>query len=290
MTLKLESETAIVTINKFGAELSSFILKETGVEYIWQADSAFWGRHAPILFPIVGRLKDDTYSYQDKTYSMRQHGFARDMLFDVIEQTNNSAILELKSNQETLKNYPFEFRLLIGYQLEGTTLTISYDVSTLSDEMYFSIGGHPAFNVPLIKGTKMNDYYLQFAPLKSRTKIPLKGSYIDTSCKTLAQTNTPIQLKHELFKADAQILETKGRNTFSILSEKHSHGVVLSYEEFPFVGFWSPNTIDAPFVCIEPWCGIADYINSNGNIEDKIGINKLSKGDVFSRSYSISIQ
>ena len=272
MTLKLESDTAIVIINQFGAELSSFILKETGVEYIWQADSHFWGRHAPILFPFVGRLKDNTYSYQNKNYSMGQHGFARDMLFDVVEQTSNSAILELKNNQETLTNYPFEFRLLIGYQLDGTMLTINYEVSTLSDEMYFSIGGHPAFNIPLIEGTEMSDYYLHFSPSKSRIKIPLKGAYINSECKTLAQTNTSIQLKHTLFKEDAQILETKGRNTFSILSDKHSHGVIVSYEEFPFVGFWSPNTIEAPFVCIEPWCGIADDISSNGKIEDKITV------------------
>lgn len=290
MTLNLESDTAKVTINELGAELSSFILKETCVEYIWQADSHFWGRHAPILFPFVGRLKNDKYLYKGKVYKMTQHGFARDMMFDVIEKDDSSAILELKSSQKTLEKYPFEFRLLIGYKLEKNELIISYDVSTLSDEMYFSIGGHPAFNVPLIKGTKMNDYYLQFAPLKSRTKIPLKGSYIDTSCKTLAQTNTPIQLKHGLFKEDAQILETKGRNTFSILSDKHSHGVIVSYEEFPFVGFWSPNTVEAPFVCIEPWCGIADDTSSNGKIEDKIGINKLFKGDIFSRSYSINIQ
>ena len=290
MTLKLESDTAKVIINQFGAELSSFILKETGVEYIWQADSHFWGRHAPILFPFVGRLKDNTYSYQNKNYSMGQHGFARDMLFDVVEQTSNSAILELKNNQETLTNYPFEFRLLIGYQLDGTMLTINYEVSTLSDEMYFSIGGHPAFNIPLIEGTEMSDYYLHFSPSKSRIKIPLKGAYINSECKTLAQTNTSIQLKHTLFKEDAQILETKGRNTFSILSDKHSHGVIVSYEEFPFVGFWSPTTIEAPFVCIEPWCGIADDISSNGKIEEKIGINKLTKGNHFNKSYTIRIQ
>ncbi len=289
MTIYLESDTAKVSINEFGAELSSFILKETGVEYIWQANPNYWGRHAPVLFPIVGRLKKNTYTYKGQPYRMNQHGFARDMMFDVIEQDACSVVFELTSNQETLEKYPFEFRLLIGYKLIDNELTTSYEVSTLSDEMYFSIGAHPAFNVPLIEGTTIEDYYLHFYPLKSRIKIPLKGAYINSESKTLAQTNTSIQLNHGLFKEDAQILETKGKNTFSILSEKHPHGVRVSYEKFPFVGFWSPNTVDAPFICIEPWCGIADDVSASGAIEEKIGINKLSKGDIFNRSYTIEI-
>lgn len=289
MTIYLESDTAKVEIQEYGAELSSFILKETGVEYIWQADPNFWARHAPILFPIVGRLKKNEYEYDGKTYHMNQHGFARDMMFNVVEKTDSTAIFELKHNDDTLKIYPFKFRLLIAYRLVGNELTVSYEVSTLSDVMYFSIGGHPAFNVPLVEGTTMEDYYLHFSPLKSRIKIPLKGAYIDSEGKTLAQTNTSIQLNHGLFKEDAQILETKGKNAFSILSEKHAHGITLSYEEFPFVGFWTPNTVEAPFICIEPWCGIADDVSSSGKLEDKIGINKLSKDETFTRSYTMTI-
>lgn len=289
MAVTLENDVAKVIINDFGAELSSFVLKETGVEYIWQADPEYWGRHAPVLFPFVGRLKNNEYKYNGKTYPMGQHGFARDMMFDVIFKSETAVTFELKSSRDTLEIYPFDFTLRISYELRANELIIAYYVTTDSDEMYFSIGGHPAFNIPLIYGTKMEDYYLHFAPSKTRTKIPLDGPFIDSSAKTLAQTNTSIQLTYDLFKEDAQILETKGKNMFSILSDKHKHGVILSYDDFPYVGFWSPYGKDAPFVCIEPWCGIADDVSCSGEIEEKIGINKLVKGEDFSQSYSIKI-
>ena len=289
MAVILESNEAKVIINNFGAELSSFVLKETGVEYIWQADPEYWGRHAPVLFPFVGRLKDNQYTYKGKSYSMGQHGFARDKMFDVIFANDSNATFELKSSKETYEIYPFDFTLRISYELRANELIIGYYVTTESDEMYFSIGGHPAFNVPLTRGTVMEDYYLHFDPSKTRTKIPLVGPFIDSSAKTLAQTNTSIQLTHDLFIEDAQILETKGKNMFSILSDKHKHGVMLRYDNFPYVGFWSPYGKNAPFVCIEPWCGIADDVSSSGNIEEKIGIIKLTESEDFSQSYSIKI-
>lgn len=285
----LENELCQATINHHGAELSSFILKSVGIEYIWQGNPEYWGRHAPVLFPIVGRLKEDTYRYKGESYSLSQHGFARDLMFELEDRTATKAIFLLKSSEATLKMYPFSFELRLSYELIGQELEIGYDVRTYSDEMFFGIGGHPAFNVPLVDNTEFEDYYLHFAPSKSRFLLPLKGPFVDIKEKTLGQTNTSIQLHRDFFKNDAFILETMGENTFSILSDKTEHGVSIVYSELPFVGIWTPYPSEAPFVCIEPWAGIADTLEATGNLEEKLGINKIIPGDVFKKSYKIKI-
>ena len=289
MTVKIENEFLIAEFAEDGAELISLQSKSTGIEYIWQGDPAFWNRHAPVLFPIVGRLKNDQYTYQDKTYNMSQHGFARDSLFTVIEHGEALVSFSLKSTNETKKIYPFDFELIISYELENDQLRVNYQVeNTGSEAMYFSIGGHPAFNVPLEAKLTFEDYYLKSSPQKSRTQIPLIGSYIDTKHKTLAQTNIGIDLTHDLFKKDALIFETKGNNSFTIASDHSKHELQLSYNDMPYVGIWSPSAKEAPFVCIEPWCGIADTIDSIGDITKKIGINKLSESALFKTEYTIT--
>ncbi|MGX7243372.1 aldose 1-epimerase family protein [Enterococcus quebecensis] len=289
MTLKIENEFLIATIAEDGAELVSLKSKKNDIEYIWQGDPTFWGRRAPVLFPFVGRLKDDRYTYQKQTYPMGQHGFARDSLFQVIEHGSELVSLSLKSTKETKKVYPFDFELILSYALEEENLVVTYQVeNTGKNEMYFSIGGHPAFNVPLEKNLTFNDYYLSFSPKKSRTQIPLVGPFTDFEHKTLGQTNTSLDLRRELFENDAIIFETKGGNTFTIETDESPHSISLSYTDMPYVGIWSPYPQEAPFVCIEPWCGIADEVNASGNLVDKKGINKLSAADVFKTHYTLT--
>ena len=286
----LENDVCHVAINHHGAELSSFLLKVDNLEYVWQGNPEYWGRHAPVLFPFVGKLKDNKYSYKGNSYEMGQHGFARDMIFDLVSSDDNHVLLSLKSTPETLKKYPFDFELKILYTLVETELTVSYEVTTQSEEMFFSIGGHPAFNTPLVEGTTFEDYYLHFAPSKSRFLLPLDGPYVNLQEKTLAQTNTSIQLNREFFANDAFILETKGDNTFSILSDKTEHGVSISYNDLPYIGIWTPYPKESPFVCLEPWAGIADTLDATGNIEDKLGINRITSEDTFKSSYTIKIK
>ncbi len=286
----LENDVCHVAINHHGAELSSFLLKVDNLEYVWQGNPEYWGRHAPVLFPFVGKLKDNKYSYKGNSYEMGQHGFARDMIFDLVSSDDNHVLLSLKSTPETLKKYPFDFELKILYTLVETELTVSYEVTTQSEEMFFSIGGHPAFNTPLVEGTTFEDYYLHFAPSKSRFLLPLDGPYVNLQEKTLAQTNTSIQLNREFFANDAFILETKGDNTFSILSDKTEHGVSISYNDLPYIGIWTPYPKESPFVCLEPWVGIADTLDATGNIEDKLGINRITPEDTFKSSYTIKIK
>ncbi|MGB3160226.1 MAG: aldose 1-epimerase family protein [Carnobacterium sp.] len=289
--IKLENHYITVTISEKGAEQTSLKNKQTGIEYMWQGDASYWNRQAPVLFPFVGRLKDNKYEYDNKTYVMNQHGFARDKVFQVTHQSESAVTLSLQSDKESKEIYPFDFCLSITYELKEESVKVRYKVENTNPDlpMYFSIGGHPGFNVPLTDDTTFEDYYLSFSPKRSRTVIPLKGAYIDYENRTLGQTNTDIALRWRLFDEDALIYETKNKNVFSILSEKTTHGLSVSFEGFPYVGIWSPAKLSAPLVCIEPWYGIADTEDTSGRIEDKLGIQQLHANEVFDCAYTISI-
>ena len=289
--ITLKNDRLTVQISAKGAELQSIKNNNDELEYLWQGDPDFWGRKAPVLFPIVGRLKDDEYKYKGNTYSLNQHGFARDLRFQIEEQTDTTARLTTYSTEETKAYYPFDFQLSLTYTLEKNTINVSYLVKNThpSEDLYFSIGGHPGFNIPMTDDTTFEDYYLSFLPREARRKIPLVGPYLDLDNKTLAQTNTEIDLRRPLFDHDALIYETKGKNIFSISSEKTTRSVSLTFENFPYTGIWSPPKTEAPFVCIEPWFGIADAIDFAGQLNDKLGIQHLKGTESFSANYTISI-
>lgn len=290
MSWVIENESLVARFKAGGGELTSLKGKETGIEYLWQADPAFWGRHAPVLFPIVGSLKDNQYRYQGQSYTMSQHGFARDQEFTLVEQTATSLSLKLTSSAVTKEVYPFDFELILHYNLEENKLICGYQVTNLgTSEMYFSIGAHPAFNVPIDGAGTFEDYFLNFAPRKSRLKLPLKGKLIDEELKTLGQTNTDIALSRELFQKDALIFETVEANSYTIKSEKTVHSVTVNYDNFPYVGIWSPYPQEAPFVCIEPWAGLADTVEATGNLEEKLGINQLASQASYRNAYEIVI-
>ncbi|MBL1224630.1 aldose 1-epimerase family protein [Enterococcus sp. BWR-S5] len=291
MTVIIENEALIATIAEEGAELISLKAKETGLEYIWQGDPKFWGRHAPVLFPFVGRSKDDSYRYQGKTYPMGQHGFARDQVFEVIEKGPEMVALSLKSSKESKEIYPFDFELVLTYTLENAEIIVGYQViNTGLEEMLFSIGGHPAFNIPLEEQLAFTDYYLSFEPKVDRIQLPLNGPFVDLANKTLGQTSVDYDLTRELFEKDALIYETPGKTEIAFKTDKSNHSISLKYDNIPFVGVWSPYGVEAPFVCIEPWWGIADKVDSNGELVDKFAVNRLNPKELFNTSYTISVK
>lgn len=291
MTVSIKNKHLTVEIALKGAELQSIQSNEKGIEYLWQGDQEYWNRKAPILFPIVGRLKDDRYTYKGQTYSMTQHGFARDSVFEIVEQEEHKAVFQLTSSEESKQLYPFNFALIVAYEVIENVVQVSYLVKNTDDSemMYFSIGGHPGFNVPLTPTTTFEDYYLSFLPRRSRKQIPLKGPFADTIHTTLAQTNTTMRLDRQLFDKDALVFEVKNKNTFSILSDKTPHSVEVTFENYPYVGVWSVPGKEAPFVCIEPWHGLADTVDASGNLEEKLGIQTLSAQDTFETKYSIQV-
>ncbi|WP_127848191.1 aldose 1-epimerase family protein [Lacticaseibacillus hulanensis] len=286
--VKIENEFLKAEINLHGAELASLISKEDGTEYMWQADPKVWARHAPVLFPIVGALKDDKYTVDGQTYHMTRHGFARDMDFTVVNQTANFVQLELRDNEATHAKYPYAFRLVLTYNLTGKNLAVGYHVENpAKEEMYFSIGAHPAFRIPLEDGLQFDDYSFKFSPEAERTRVGLDGKYADFAAgKTVNENELPLSL--DLFKDDALIYVLDGKQTDMTLSTpKDSHGVRLSVTGAPYVGIWSNYPTPGAFCCIEPWWGVADEPTSDGNFKTKRGINKLGARENFDAGFTI---
>lgn len=276
------------TIDSLGAQLASLKKFEEDQEYIWKADPEVWGRHAPILFPIVGRLKDDNYRHDGKEYSMGQHGFARNLEFENLLNESDELIFELKESEETLKNYPFQFTLRVTYTLSKNILFNTYEVSTEGNrEIYFSIGGHPGFTCPIDEGSKRSDYYLEFEKEETVGSHILTGGTISDETKPII-VNKKIDLIDNLFDEDALILKNLNSKKLSL---KHKSGKVVlhfHFPEFPYLGIWSINQT-SPYVCIEPWFGLADSSRHDGDLTKKEGIQKLSPGDVFRCEYGIEI-
>ena len=249
-----------------------------------------WGRHAPVLFPIVGRLKNDEYKYQGKTYHMGQHGFARDCDFEVENHTQESITFLLKDNEKTREMYPFKFEFRVNYNLMNNLLEENFSVVNKSDEtMIFGVGGHPGFNLPVNNGEEKEDYYFDMHPSIARVKIPLKGAYLDWNNRSLASTDSFIGLSDELFKDDALIYELHGHdNKVSLRTDKSKFHINVWTRNAPYVGIWSqyPNT--ANYVCIEPWWGIADREDADGELEHKYGMNHLEPGKEYQAGFSIT--
>jgi galactose mutarotase-like enzyme len=276
-----------VKVKSKGAELFSIITGQTGLEYMWSADPAYWPKTSPILFPIVGELQEQTFNFEGKKYSLPRHGFARDMDFEVEESTDDKIVYLLKSSDATLSKYPFPFELRIIYTLQDDRLIVTYEVANIGkNEMYFSIGGHPAFKVPLVGDTSYEDYYLEFNTVENSGRWPVtKEGYIGTSPEPLLTNTNKLPLKKQLFYQDAIVLKDLKSDQISIRSDKHPHGIDFSFPGFPFFGIWAFK--DADFVCLEPWCGIADSVNHTQNLKEKEGIQKLESQKKWTRQWSV---
>lgn len=291
MEYTIENHILKLTVSSHGAEIQSIKGKHIDNEYIWQADPNVWGRHAPVLFPFVGRLKNDQYTYKGKTYEMHQHGFARDMEFELEEQTDDRLTFLLKDTDETYKVYPFHFELRVSYELLNNMVKESFNVKNTGDgEMIFGIGGHPGFNLPTDgSDIKKTDFYLATTPAKPRVRVPLKGNYLDWNDRSLAATGSLITITDELFKNDASVLiMRKPDNKFSIRTDTSNFHVNVYTGTAPYVGVWSQYPKTADFLCIEPWWGIADLTDADGDLEHKKGMNKLEAGEEFNAGFSMS--
>ncbi|MDS9999696.1 aldose 1-epimerase family protein [Listeria cossartiae subsp. cayugensis] len=288
--IKLENELLLVEMKTAGAELTRIFRKDTGIEYLWNADSKFWGRHSPVLFPTVGRLVEDTYLVDGKPFHLGQHGFARDRDFQVMEQTENSVLFELDFDEDSLAIYPYKFKLSIIYTLEKDTVAVSYEVENRDDKrIYFSIGAHPAFNLPLTEGTAFEDYYLDFGTEENLETLCLEGPYRSGAIeKVVDEPARYLPLNYDLFKNDALIFEALKQKEVTIKSDKTPHFVKVSFPEFPFVGIWTAKA-GTPFLCIEPWYGIADGAGESVELRDKAGIEHLEPEAVFASEYTITV-
>ncbi len=288
MEYQIENDHLIVKIKSKGAELFSIVNKQTKLEYMWGAEPA-WAKSSPILFPIVGTLKDNQYTYQNKRYTLPRHGFARDEEFVAEQSKKDSITFLLTSTLASLEKYPFHFELRLSYQLKQDEVHTTYQVTNAgTDEMYFSIGAHPAFKAPLTHALGYEDYYLQFNKKENTPRWPItKDGLIDSKPAALLTDTDRLDLKHALFYEDALVLKNLSSDTISLKSDKDSHGLEFFFKGFPFLGLWAAK--DASFICIEPWCGIADSVNHNQELTRKEGIEKLKANDSWSRSWSVRL-
>ncbi len=282
----IQNHTLSISVKHHGAELCS--LKRGDTEYMWQGDPAHWVRQSPVLFPIIGELKSDEFYFKGKNYGMKRHGLARNLPFTLLEQTDNSLIFSLKSNEATLENYPFPFELQINYKLTDSQLTVGYTVINSNDEtIYFSIGGHPAFNVPLNISEKRSDYQLVFNKPENALTQQLTDGLRNGVTKLILDNENTIDITDDLFEEDALVFHNLNSTSVSI-QKGNTKKLTFDFTGFPYLGIWSSSRT-APFVCIEPWCGVADHISHNQQIAEKEGIVTLAGQSVFERSYSITV-
>lgn len=293
MLIKLENDWLQVEVSCDGAELRKVKHKKNNLDYMWSGDEDYWGRVSPVLFPIVGRLKEDQYELNGQIYKMSQHGFLRDVQFKVEDQTATYVSFSYESDGRFTDVYPYEFKAVIHYALEKDSLTVKWEIVNVNKEtMYFALGAHPAFKVPLLENETMEDYRLQFTPAKNKNVVEYEVEHSLIHEKGPANDVAVIPLSHSLFIKDALIYSNI--ESIKLLSNKSAHSVEVLFEEFPFVGVWSKHVEEddtmAPFVCIEPWHGIADMHDTNGNFMNKTGINKLDAGKTFQTEYQIKFQ
>ncbi|MBE6541722.1 MAG: aldose 1-epimerase family protein [Ruminococcaceae bacterium] len=291
MLYSIENKKIKITVTDLGAEMTSLILKKTGVEYLWQADPTYWTGHAYNLFPICGRLWEGKYTYQGKTYEMNLHGFARKTNYEMIEQTENSLTFRLTDSDETYAQYPFHFDLLLTYTLDGASVITTFHVTNKDEkDLIFALGGHPGFNLPLADGETFEDYSLSFSE-----KCEPKQLCMSETCYFLGETKPfkvrcgkSFPLTHDLFDNDAVFL-TDIAPEVTLKSSVSKRFVKVTYPGMKYVGFWHKPKTEAPYVCIEPWTSIPADDGKIDDFETKRDMLKLAAGGEHEQSFTITI-
>jgi galactose mutarotase-like enzyme len=282
-TLRGDDITAIIASD--GAELIS-LKNRQGLELIWQA-GPLWPRHAPILFPIVGRLKNDALRHQGKVYPMTQHGFARDRRFNWAERGPTSCTLVLVDDAQTRARYPFAFRLAVTYTVAQAHLDVAFEVTNTGDEMLpASIGGHPAFNWPLLPGLAKEAYRLTFSSEEGAPIRRLKDGLLRPSPEPTPIQGKTLALAEQLFEDDAIILDHPASTSVRYAADG-GPSIEVSWQGFPELGVWSK--LGAPLLCIEPWHGFASPVNFDGEFVDKPGLMQIAPGARRTLKYRIAV-
>ncbi len=288
---EIKNKNLKVVINPKGAELWS-IQDENGVEYLWQGDKNIWGSRAPNLFPYIARLTDGKYTLNGQTYNMERHGFIRGSMLVPEQISDDCVTFVLEQNEETKKQYPYDFKYKVVYQLEGNSLNITNVVENNSNEtMYFAVGGHPGFNLPFESNLKFEDYYLEF----DKDCNPKLVGFTD-DCFVNGETqdyalvdNKKINLEHSLFDIDAIIFENTSKSV-TIKSDNSKKSITVDFPNFDYIGFWHMAKTEAPYVCVEPWTSLP---SRRGIVEDfakQENLIQLPQNQIYENKWSITIK
>ncbi len=285
---QLKNDVISIAVDSHGAELKSLKRLDTGTEYMWCGDAKYWGRTSPVLFPFVGGVKNREYRTKGKTYTMTQHGFARDMEFTLFSQSENELWFKLCSGEETLAKYPYEFILKLGYRITDSQAEVLWRVENPGSEVLpFSIGGHPAFNCPIDPGTNQAEYFVYFGDVDEVVSTRISENGLATSSRDvypLADGRLP--LRANLFEHDALVIEDRQTATAALCRKNGSRYVTVTMDA-PLFGIWSPPGKEAPFICIEPWYGRCDSEDFEGTLEERKWGNLVNPGETWNASYTI---
>ena len=287
--ITIRNGTWAAKISEAGAELKSLTDLSNGQEYMWQADPAWWAGTAPVLFPVIGGLKDGSYSFEGRQYKLPSHGFARGSEFSVSRAGADSAELMLSSSPKTRENYPFEFSLKVSFALERAGLAVRYEVAnTGSGRMLFSIGSHPAFNLPFAGGA-LENYYVLFEKEEELVRWFFKDGMVESGKTAEVFDNARVSsIGRATFDQGIMIFKHPASREFTIANSRNSRAIKVVTDGVPYLGIWSKPG-GAPFLCIEPWHGIPDMSDTSGNLAEKEGIMTLEPRAVFSTGYRVEI-
>lgn len=280
ITIKNDYLTA--KINEVGAELKSLVCND--IQYIWTGDERFWAGSAPLLFPICSGLKDDEYYLDGKKYTLQKHGYARFCKFEVENQVEDSVTFLLCSNEESLRQFPFRYELRVTYTLENKTLKVKYDVKNLSDDtMYFSIGAHEGYYCP--EGIEEYDVILPEAETLDSTV--LEGNVLGNNKVRIIENSDRIALKYDYFAVDALVFKDMKARSAVLKNRNNGKAVKVTFEGCDYFLLWTKP--DAPYICLEPWCGISDNKDTDKNFKTKEGIRQIAAGGNFVNEHSIEV-
>lgn len=275
MSLKIE-------VSNIGAELTS--VKFNNKEILHNGKE-FWDRQAPVLFPTVGRLRDNKTIINDRKYTIPQHGFAKDMKFELIQETENSKTYIAKSNEETLKMYPFKFELYTKYIINENDLTVEYKVINKDNkEMIFGIGGHPGFKLDM----PQEEYYFELEVEEDKVEfMEVEGNYISNKpAKNILKNNRIIEITKDTFINDAIMMKNLKSNIITLKQKKDNKKIFeFNFEQFPILAIWSMP--EASFICLEPWFNYADRVKETGYFKDKEGVITLNSEKEFNCKFSV---
>lgn len=287
---QISNDKITIQIDSMGAELKSLKELASNREYMWNGDPQYWKRISPVLFPLVGGVKGGIYRAEGREYTMGQHGFARDMEFQLKSQVAHEIWFTLESNEDTLEKYPYPFVLELGYELADTTVIVKWRVTNPAKEcMYFSIGGHPAFLCPVMKGTKQSDYCIRFDKKDQVVSSRLDNGLVSGETVTYKLQNGILPVTEHLFDGDALIIEHDQAHAVSLVTPDGRDYLTVEFDA-PLFGVWSPPGKQAPFICIEPWygrCDNADYVGDWGARE---WTQVLHAGESFEADYRITVR
>lgn len=286
----LENEGLLIEINQKGAELARIYDKRQKRELLWEADPKIWARHSPVLFPFVGRSFENQYHLDGKTYPMGQHGFARDMEFSLLSETETEVWYRLTDTAETRERYPFAFRLDIGYRLEESTVRVMWRAENPSDqEMYFMIGAHPAFRTP--EGKSIYDFSFDFFGKDSlHYQAPDKEGYADREKEGVLETaDGRVPLTPGFFADTLTYIFDKGQVEKIGLLLDNKPFVTMECKGFPYLALWTEEKTH-PFVCLEPWYGRCAEKGFSGDLREREGILTLKGKEVFQAEYTIKVE